>query len=175
MHSARPLTRLWSPLIQLLTALGLEPTPLPTGAWSQRLRPLGQIRRISCLLRFRHCHHAPCAHAQLAQQQHWHEPTPAWAIHAVPIHGQRIMEHVCRRSHAGAGACCDDAALRASCVTRSYPGTEGLGVLLASAARVPWGGGHTARRNVEWGLNPRPSAMGLMLCRLSYRGIWPCL
>ena len=26
-----------------MTAVGFEPTPLRTGAWSQRLRPLGQI------------------------------------------------------------------------------------------------------------------------------------
>ena len=151
MYSARPLTRLWPSLIQLLTALGLEPTPLPTGAWSQRLRPLGQVRRISCLLLFRHCHHAPCAHAQLAQQQHRHEPTPAWAIHAVPIHRQRIMEYVCRRSHAGAGACCDAAALCASCVTRSYPGTEGLGGYCWPAQRGCPGVGVTPQEEASSG------------------------
>ena len=38
----------WSSTLQLLsvftnlTAVGSEPTPLRTGAWSQRLRPLGQ-------------------------------------------------------------------------------------------------------------------------------------
>ena len=28
--------------VNIMTAVGFEPTPLRTGAWSQRLRPLGQ-------------------------------------------------------------------------------------------------------------------------------------
>ena len=41
-----------------MTAVGFEPTPLRTGAWSQRLRPLGQTVLPSCsggALRRYHC------------------------------------------------------------------------------------------------------------------------
>ncbi len=54
-----------------LTAVGFEPTPLRTGALSQRLRPLGQtvlIRRLRLCNKVRNCldliagteNHAPC-------------------------------------------------------------------------------------------------------------------
>ena len=41
-----------------LTAVGLEPTPLRTGAWSQRLRPLGQTVMWSTLEDGRRLHRA---------------------------------------------------------------------------------------------------------------------
>ena len=50
-HGSIPLASLWpvpaafclcQPVSVTVTAVGFEPTPLRTGAWSQRLRPLGQ-------------------------------------------------------------------------------------------------------------------------------------
>ncbi len=40
--AACPMPRGWGRALSNLTAVGFEPTPLGTGAGSQRLRPLGQ-------------------------------------------------------------------------------------------------------------------------------------
>ena len=85
-HSATPLA------YQRLTAVGFEPTPLRTGAWSQRLRPLGQTVLTQSLALRSYCCKTEQPHKHL---QNWPEEAPQTFKFKYKVAKSDLFLHFC--------------------------------------------------------------------------------